>query len=175
MSDLIQDINILDEAKECFLTYAQEVLSDRAIPSAEDGLLSAQRKLLWTMKEYLKMDSKGKTKKCQALVGATLMTSYFHGDQACYGVLRKMSQEFLARYPLIKGQGSLGTQESNDLYSAPRYTEAKPSVFGDLMMIDYAKDVVPKKETYNGEYLEPVVMPSLFPNAICNGREAIGI
>ena len=144
---LITTVDILDEAKETFLTYAEEVLTDRAIPAAEDGLLSAQRKLLWTMEEHLKMDSKGKTKKCNAIVGYTLATSYFHGDASCYGVLRKMAQEFLMRYPLIAGQGQLGTQEDNDMFSSSRYTEAKPSQYADLMMNDYKKAVVAKKET----------------------------
>lgn len=171
----ITDVDILDESKECFLTYAEEVLTDRAIPAAEDGLLSAQRKILWTMEDHLKMNSKGKTKKCNALVGSTLATSYFHGDASCYGVLCKMSQKYLMRYPLIHGQGALGTQENNDMVASSRYTEAKPSEFADLMMLDYDKHPVPTKETYNGEYMEPVVLPSLFPNALCNGRQAIGI
>lgn len=172
---LITEVDILDEAKDNFLTYAEEVLTDRAIPAAEDGLLSAQRKILWTMEDYLKMDSKSKTKKCNAIIGSTLATSYFHGDIACYGVLRKMAQEFLMRYPLVTGQGQLGTQESNDMFSSSRYTEAKPSKFTDLMMNDFSKKVVPTKETYNGEFQEPIILPSLFPNAICNGRQAIGI
>ena len=175
LTDNIIERDILDEAKDNFLTYSSEVLTDRAIPSAEDGLLSSQRKILWTMAEYLKMDAKSKTKKCNSIVGATLLTSYFHGDMSCYGVLRKMSQEYLMRYPLIVGQGSLGTQEDNDMFSSSRYTEAKPSIFADLMMNEYNKDVVPKKETYTGEYMEPVILPSLFPNALCNGRQAIGI
>lgn len=75
----IKNVDILDEAKECFLVYAAETLTDRAIPAAEDGLLSSQRKIIWTMEDYLKMDNKSKTKKCQALVGSTLSTSYFHG------------------------------------------------------------------------------------------------
>ena len=174
-NNLITEVDILDEAKENFLTYAEEVLTDRAIPSAEDGLLSAQRKILWTMEDYLKMDSKSKTKKCNAVVGSTLATSYFHGDAACYGVLCKMSQDFLMRYPLVQGQGSLGTQENNDMVASSRYTEAKPSIDTDLMMNDFKKGVVPLKETYNGEFMEPVVLPSLFPNAICNGRQAIGM
>lgn len=173
--NFITEIDIMDEARDNFLTYAEEVLTDRAIPAVEDGLLSAQRKLLWTMEDYLKMDSKGKTKKCNAVVGSTLATSYFHGDASCYGVLCKMSQEFLMRYPLVKGQGSLGTQESNDMVASSRYTEAKPSEYADLMMLDFKKKVVPEKETYNGEFMEPVILPSLFPNAICNGRQAIGI
>ena len=96
-------------------------------------------------------------------------------DQACYGVLCKMSQDYLMRYPLIEGQGSLGTQESNDMVASSRYTEAKPSKYADLMMNDFKKNVVPLKETYNGEFMEPVVLPAIFPNAIVNGRQAIGI
>ena len=172
---LITENDILNEAKDCFLGYASEVLTDRAIPAAEDGLLSAQRKIIWTLEDYLKMNSKSKTKKCQAIVGSTLATSYYHGDAACYGVLCKMSQPYLMRYPLIDGQGSLGTQEDNDLVASSRYTEARPSKYSDLMMKDFKKKVVPLKETYNGEFMEPVVLPSLFPNAICNGRQAIGI
>ena len=173
--NFITEIDLTQEAKDCFLTYSSEVLTDRAIPSVEDGLLSAQRKILWTMEDFLKMDSKSKTKKCNAIVGSTLATSYFHGDASCYGVLCKMAQEFLMRYPLIAGQGSLGTQESNDMVASSRYTEAKPSKYADLMMNDFKKKVVPEKETYNGEYMEPVVLPSSFPNALCNGRQAIGI
>lgn len=174
-NSLVTEVDILDESRDCFLTYAEEVLTDRAIPAAEDGLLSSQRKILWTMADVLKMDNKSKTKKCQALVGTTLSTAYMHGDAACYGVLCKMSQEYLMRYPLIQGQGSLGTQESNDMVSSSRYTEAKPSVYADLMFRDFKKNVVPLKETYNGEYMEPVILPSFFPNSICNGRQAIGI
>ena len=175
VNNYISEIDIIEESKQCFLTYSEEVLTDRAIPAVEDGLLSAQRKILWTMEDYLKMDSKGKTKKCNAIVGSTLATSYFHGDASCYGVLCKMSQEFLMRYPLVFGQGSLGTQESNDMVASSRYTEAKPSKYTDLMMTDYKKKVIPEKETYNGEFMEPVVLPGLFPNALCNGRQAIGI
>ena len=171
----IKKVDILDETKDCFLIYSEEVLTDRAIPAAEDGLLSAQRKILWTMEDYLKMDSKSKTKKCNALVGSTLATSYFHGDSSCYGALCKMSQDYLMRYPLIIGQGSLGTQENNDMKASSRYTEAKPSIYTDLMMQDFKKNVVPLKETYNGEFMEPIMLPSLFPNAICNGRQGIGV
>lgn len=171
----ITEVDILDEAKQNFLTYSSEVLCDRAVPSVEDGLLSSQRKIIWTMIDHLKMNSKGKTKKCNAIVGSTLATSYFHGSEACYGVLRKMSQDYLYRYPLIIPQGSLGTQEDNELYADSRYTEAKPSVFAELLMKDYNKKPVPTKETYNGEYQEPVFLPGAFPNALCNGKETIAI
>lgn len=174
MSEIF-DVDFKEEGRKDFLTYSEEVLTDRAVPSAEDGLLSSQRKILWTMKEYLKMNSAGKTKKCQSIVGSTLLTAYYHGDQACYGVLVKMAQPFLMRYPLITGQGALGTQESNSMVASSRYTEAKPSVIADLMMEDFKKNTVPLKRTYNDEYDEPVVLPSIFPNSICNGRQTIAI
>ena len=171
----IVETDIMEAAKEYFLTFASEVLTDRAIPSAEDGLLAVHRKLLWTMEDYLKMDSKGKTKKSASVVGSTLATSYFHGDAACYGALCKMAQPYLMRYPLVTGQGSLGTQEANGMQASARYTEAKPSIYADLMFNDFNKKVVPLKPTYNNEFEEPVVLPALFPNAMVNGREAIGI
>lgn len=174
-NNYITERDILDESKENFLVYAEEVLTERAIPAAEDGLLSVQRKLLWTMEDHLKMDSNSKTKKSNAIVGSTLATSYYHGEASCYGALCKMSQSYLMRYPLVVGQGSLGTQEMNGMQAASRYTEAKPSMYADLMMTDFNKNVVPRVTTYNEEYEEPVVLPGLFPNALANGREAIGI
>ena len=86
-----------------------------------------------------------------------------------------MAQAYLMRYPLVDGDGNFGTQEGNGMEAASRYTNAKPSKYADLMFNDFKKDVVPLKETYNGEYMEPVVLPSLFPNAIVNGKESIGI
>ena len=174
-NNLITEVDILEESKNCFLDYTEEVLTDRAVPSAEDGLLSVHRKLIWTMEEPLKMNSKSKFKKSASIVGTTLATSYFHGDTACYGALCKIAQPYLMRYPLIDGDGNLGTQEGNGYEAASRYTNAKPSIYADLMMNDFKKNVVPLKETYNGEYMEPVVLPSLLPNAIVNGRETIAI
>lgn len=175
MDTKIIDVDILDESHKCFLDYAKEVLEDRACPSAEDGLLRVHRELIWTMEEILKMNEKSQYKKSASIVGTTLATSYFHGDASCYGAMCKLSLPFLMRYPLIDGKGSLGTQESNDMQAASRYTNARPSIYSDLMMIDYKKNAVETKETYNNEYMEPVVLPALFPNAICNGRQAIGV
>ena len=175
IKNYITDVDILDEAKECFLTYSEEVLTDRAIPAVEDGLLSVQRKILWTMNQILNMNIDSKTKKSASIVGSTMASSYFHSDASCYGALCKMAQSFLMRYPLIAGQGSLGTQEANNMQASSRYTEAKPSTYTDLMFNEYKKNVVPTKETYNGEYQEPVFLPALFPNALVNGREAIGV
>ena len=171
----IIDVDILDESKQCFLDYAKEVLEDRAIPDAKDGLLRVHRELLWTMEEVLKMSNESGYKKSASIVGSTLASSYFHGDSSCYNAMCKLSLPFLMRYPLVDGKGSLGTQESNDMQAAARYTNARPSKITDLMMEDYNKKIVDVKPTYNNEYMEPIALPSLFPNAICNGRQAIGV
>ncbi len=148
----ITEVDILDEAKDCFLTYASEVLTDRAIPAAEDGLLSSQRKILWTMEDVLKMNNKSKTKKCNALVGSTLSTAYFHGDASCYGVLCKMSQEYLMRYPLIHGQGALGTQEDNSLVASSRYCLTGDTLIPTTQGTMKIQDIIPNSdlsEEYN--------------------------
>lgn len=175
MSNKIIDVDILEESKQCFLDYAKEVLEDRAIPSAQDGLLRVHREILWTMNQILKMDNSSNYKKSASIVGSTLASSYFHGDASCYSAMCKLSLPFLMRYPLVDGKGSLGTQESNDMQAASRYTNARPSKIADLMFLDYQKNIVDVKPTYNNEYYEPIVLPSLFPNAICNGRQAIGM
>lgn len=80
MSNLqITNVDILDEIKDNFLTYAEEVLTDRAIPNAEDGLLSVNRKILHALHEHLKMTYKNPYKKCASVVGTTLQVSYYHG------------------------------------------------------------------------------------------------
>lgn len=175
MNSKIIDVDILEESKQCFLDYAKEVLEDRAIPSAQDGLLRVHREILWTMNQILKMDNSSNYKKSASIVGSTLASAYYHGDASCYGAMCKLSLPFLMRYPLIDGKGSLGTQESNDMQAASRYTNARPSKIADLMFLDYQKNIVDVKPTYNNEYYEPIVLPSLFPNAICNGRQAIGV
>lgn len=128
-NNLITEVDLIDESKDCFLTYAEEVLTDRAIPSAEDGLLSVHRKLIWTMEDLLKMDSKAKYKKSASVVGSTLASSYFHGDSSCYGAMCKLAQPYLMRYPLVDGDGNFGSQEGNGMEAAARYC-----VVGDTLV-----------------------------------------
>lgn len=169
----MKQINFEQEIHETFMEYTLATLTERSIPDASDGLLDVHRKLLYTLEDVLKMSSKSKTKKSASIVGSCLASVYTHGDAAAYESLCKMSQDFLMRYPLITPQGSMGTLEANGLFGAARYTEAKPSIFADLMFNDYNKNVVDKRPSYNGEYMQPNILPALLPNAIINGRESI--
>jgi DNA gyrase/topoisomerase IV subunit A len=175
MEEKIVNFNINDANEQWFLEYAQEVLQNRALPDAEDGLIVAQRELLWTMSKVIKMKPTDSYKKSSSLVGSTMAESYVHGDASLYDVLRNLSLPFVMRYPLIDPHGSMGTQESSDLYASARYTEARPSVFVPLMIKDSDKNAVPMKLTYTNESYEPVVLPSLIPNALVNGHYGIGV
>lgn len=175
MEDKIVDKDINIANRQWFLEYAQEVLQNRALPDAEDGLLVAQRQLLWEIDQKLKMKPTDSFKKSSSLVGSTMATAYVHGDAALYDVLRQLALPFVMRYPLIEPHGSMGTQEASDLFAASRYTEARPSTFVPLMMKDYDKKVVDTTLTYTNEDYEPVVLPALLPNALVNGHVGIGV
>ena len=171
----IEDYDILDANKDWFTEYARAVLQERALPEARDGLLVAQRQLLSTFNHALKMTNKSPYKKSAAVVGSALAYAYTHGDASLYGVLCNLSLPFSMRYPLIEGKGSLGTQENPDMRSADRYTEARPSKIADTMFDGINRDAVPMIQTYTNEDVEPVVLPSIFPNALCNGHSGIGV
>ena len=106
MENYITEIDILDESKDCFLTYASEVLTDRAIPSAEDGLKPVARRILWDMFDKGYTNNK-KFVKCAQPVGDTMGRFHPHGDSSIYGALVWLSQAWNMRYPLIAFHGKL--------------------------------------------------------------------
>lgn len=175
MKERIVEKDVNDANKQWFLEFAQEVLQNRALPDAEDGLIVAQRQLLWVMSKKLKMKATDSYKKSASLVGSTMATAYVHGDAALYDVLRNLSLPFVMRYPLIDPYGSVGTQESSDLFASSRYTEARPHKNVDLLMENFDKNTVDTRPTYTNEDYEPIVLPALFPNAIVNGHYGIGV
>lgn len=175
MKERIVEKDINDANKQWFLEFAQEVLQNRALPDAEDGLIVAQRQLLWVISKKLKMKPTDKYKKSESLVGSTMAAAYVHGDAALYDVLRNLSLPFVMRYPLIDPHGSMGTQESSDLFAASRYTEARPNKYIDALINDFDKNTVDMRPTYTNEDYEPIVLPALFPNAIVNGHYGIGV
>ena len=171
----IVDTPINEANQQWFLSFAQEVLQNRALPDAEDGLIVAQRQLLWVMAKVIKMKPTDSFRKSASLVGSTMAESYVHGDAALYDVLRNLALPYVMRYPLIEPHGSMGTQDSPDFFAASRYTEARPSKFVPLMVKNSDKDAVQMKLTYTNESYEPVILPSLLPNALINGHYGIGV
>jgi DNA gyrase subunit A len=169
----IRDIRIVDDLKDAYLRYAMSTLISRALPRAEDGLKPSQRRILVAMND-LDLGPRSKHRKCAKIVGDTCGNYHPHGDQACYGTLVRMAQDFNCRYPLVNGQGNFGSLDA-DPPAAPRYTEARMDYPTMEMMVDIEKDTVPFVPNYDETRSEPDVLPAKFPNLLCNGSSGIAV
>lgn len=165
------DINNI--AKDDFLNYAMAVIKNRAIPNVEDNLKPVHRRILYTMYEN-KLISKARYVKSARTTGNVMGQYHPHGDTAIYDALVRLSQTWKMRYPLIDVQGNNGSI-SGASAAAQRYTEAKLSPIGDLMVEELKYQPVDYIETYDGEGREPSLLPSLFPNVLCNGNMGIAV
>jgi len=165
---------ITEEMKESYIDYAMSVIVSRALPDIRDGLKPVHRRILYTMlEEGLRHDAK--LRKSATVVGSTLGRYHPHGDQALYDAAIRMAQDFSLRYPLIKGQGNLGSIDNSSEYAAMRYTEMKLSRIGQEMLKDIEKNVVDFTDNYDGTRKEPIVLPSPVPQLILNGSLGIAV
>ena len=174
LTDTILEKNFVDLIDERFTNYAFAVMEDRALPDARDGLKPSQRRTLVAMDD-LKLRASGKTKKCAKICGDVSGNYHPHGEAVVYPTLVRMAQTWSLRYPLISPQGNFGSPAPEDKPAAMRYTEAKLSSFGDLMVNELSDQVVRYQSNYNDEMMEPTVLPSLFPNLIVNGCSGIAV
>lgn len=170
----IEPINVAEEIKNSFLDYSMSVIISRALPDVRDGLKPSQRRILYAMYHDLNLLPNKKHLKCARIVGETMGKYHPHGDQAIYPTLVHMAQPWSMREPLIDGQGNFGSIE-NDPPAAMRYTEARLTALGALLMEDLEKDTVDFVPTYDGEHEEPVVLPAAFPNLLVNGATGIAV
>jgi len=97
-------VNIEDEMKSSYLSYAMSVIVGRALPDVRDGLKPVHRRILYAMHE-LNLDHSKAYKKSARIVGEVLGKYHPHGDVAVYDTLVRMVQTFSLRYPLVEGQG----------------------------------------------------------------------
>jgi DNA gyrase subunit A len=171
--ELIRDLLIEEEMKDSYLNYAMSVIVSRALPDVRDGMKPSQRRIIYAMNE-LGLGPRTKFRKCAGIVGETMGKYHPHGDQAIYPTLVRMAQDFSSRYMLINGQGNFGSIDE-DPPAAMRYTEARMAQFAALMMEDIDKETVKFQPTYDEEREEPTVLPSKFPNLLCNGSSGIAV
>ena len=172
MFDIIKT-PIIDEVEQSFLDYSLSVITDRAIPSAEDGLKPVQRRILWDMFDKGYRNDK-KFVKCAQPVGDTMGRFHPHGDSSIYGALVWMSQKWSMRYPLIDFHGNNGSRDG-DSPAAHRYTECKLSKIGEEVLNDIKKNAVDWQPTYTDEEEEPVYLPGVIPNLLVNGTMGIAV
>jgi DNA gyrase subunit A len=166
-------VDIEAEMKQSFIDYAMSVIVDRALPDIRDGLKPVHRRILYTM--HISGFTPDKPyRKSVATVGETLKSFHPHGDAAVYDSLVRMAQDFSLRYPLIEGHGNFGSIDG-DPPAAMRYTEARMAKIAIEMLRDINKDAVDFKPNFDDQNVEPVVLPSKFPNLLVNGSSGIAV
>ena len=169
----IKDVHLAEELSTRYLSYAMSTIVDRALPDVRDGLKPVHRRLLYAMRQ-LHLDPKSGFKKCARVVGDVIGKYHPHGDSAVYGAMVRLAQDFSVRYPLVDGQGNFGNIDG-DGAAAMRYTEARLTDFAMALMEGLNENAVDFRDTYDGEENEPVVMPSMVPNLLCNGSMGIAV
>jgi len=166
-------VDIEAEMKKSFIDYAMSVIADRALPDVRDGLKPVHRRILYAM--FINGFTPDKPyRKCATTVGEVLGKFHPHGDAAVYESLVRMAQDFSLRHPLIDGHGNFGSRDG-DAAAAYRYTEARLSKISMEMLADINKDTVDFKPNFDEREMEPVVLPSKFPNLLVNGSSGIAV
>lgn len=172
MGEILQT-PIIHEVEQSFLDYSLSVITDRAIPSAEDGLKPVARRILWDMFDKGYFNNK-KFVKCAQPVGDTMGRFHPHGDSSIYGALVWLSQAWNMRYPLISFHGNNGSRDGDEA-AAYRYTECKLSKMGEEMLTDIKKNTSDWQLAYTDEEEEPVYLPGRIPNLLVNGTSGIAV
>ena len=169
----IVPMDIGDELKKSMLDYSMSTLVNRALPDVRDGLKPSQRRILIAMND-LGLGPARQHRKCANIAGHTSGNYHPHGEEIVYPTLVNLAQDFKLRYPLVDGQGNFG---SIDGYppAAMRYTEARMAGAGSEMLQDLDKDTVDFHPNYDERLEEPAVLPSRFPNMLCNGAVGIAV
>jgi DNA gyrase subunit A len=169
----IENIAILDELKNSYLNYAMSVIVSRALPDVRDGLKPSQRRIMVAMND-LNLGPRSKHRKCAKIVGDTGGNYHPHGDQATYGTLVRLAQDWNMRYTLVDPQGNFGSIDA-DPPAAMRYTEARMTAPAMNMLEDLEHDTVDFIPNYDETRTEPTVLPSKFPNLLVNGSTGIAV
>ena len=167
------DLQIEDELKDSYLTYAMSVIVSRALPDVRDGLKPSQRRILVAMNDLNLTPGAGRVK-CAKISGDTSGNYHPHGESVIYPTLVRMAQEWNMRHVLVDKQGNFGSIAGLPP-AAMRYTEARMSPIAAMMMEDIKLDTVDFVPTYDERRTEPTVLPSKFPNLLVNGANGIAV
>lgn len=170
----MSNYEICQEMGQNFIDYAYAVNTDRSIPSAADGLKPVHRRILWSMYKEKNTSDKAHVK-CARIVGDVIGKYHPHGDTSVYDAMTRLAQEWNVRYPFIDWHGNKGNI-GGDGAAAMRYTEARlNSLVQEGMLQNLDKNVVDMQPNYSEDLEEPIWLPSLFPNLLCNPNTGIGV
>ncbi|MBC3086053.1 MULTISPECIES: DNA topoisomerase IV subunit A [Staphylococcus] len=171
MSEIIQDLSLEDVIGDRFGRYSKYIIQERALPDVRDGLKPVQRRILFAM--YSSGNTFDKNfRKSAKTVGDVIGQYHPHGDSSVYDAMVRLSQDWKLRHVLIEMHGNNGSID-NDPPAAMRYTEAKLSQLSEELLRDINKETVAFIPNYDDTTLEPMVLPSRFPNLLVNGSTGI--
>lgn len=166
-------VNLEDEMRKSFIDYAMSVISDRALPDVRDGLKPVHRRILYSM--FTQGYSSDKAyRKSASTVGDVISRFHPHGDAAVYDAMVRLAQDFSMRYMLVDSHGNFGSRDG-DPPAAYRYTEARMAKLAETMMLDINKATVDFRPNFDDHHVEPVVLPTNFPNLLVNGSVGIAV
>ena len=171
--DKIHEVDLKKTMETSYIDYAMSVIAARALPDVRDGLKPVQRRVLFSMIELNNGPDKPH-RKCARIVGDTMGKYHPHGDSSIYGALVNLAQPWSTRYPLVDGHGNFGSVDG-DGAAAMRYTEARLSKISMEMLADIGKDTVDFVPNFDDTEKEPKVLPSRYPNLLCNGTSGIAV
>ena len=169
----VEPVQLEDEIQRSYLDYAMSVIVGRALPDVRDGLKPVHRRILWSMLESGYRPDRPH-RKCAAAVGEVLKKYHPHGDQSVYDALVRMAQDWSLRAPLIDGHGNFGSIDG-DPAAAYRYTEARLAPMAMELLRDIDSETVDFVPNFDGYEVQPVVLPSRFPNLLVNGAGGIAV
>jgi len=172
-NEKIVPVQIDQEMKDSYISYAMSVIVGRALPDVRDGLKPVHRRILYAMRE-LGLEHSRPYKKSARIVGEVLGKYHPHGDLSVYDALVRMVQVFSLRYPIVDGQGNFGSVDG-DAPAAMRYTETRMSRIAESILEDIDKETVDFAPNFDETLMEPLVLPSALPNLIVNGSSGIAV
>lgn len=171
-AERIEDIDVAAEMQGSYLEYAYSVIYSRALPDARDGLKPVQRRILYQMADMGLRPDRGHVKSAR-VVGEVMGKLHPHGDAPIYDALVRLAQPFSLRVPLVDGHGNFGSLDDGP--AAPRYTEARLAPAALALTENLDEDVVDFIPNYDGQFLQPEVLPAAFPNLLVNGASGIAV
>ena len=169
----IEPVDLQTEMQRSYLDYSMSVIVSRALPDVRDGLKPVHRRVLYAMYDGGYRPDRNFSKSAR-VVGDVMGNYHPHGDTAIYDALVRLAQPWSLRYPLVQGQGNFGSM-GNDPPAAQRYTECRMAPLAMQMVRDIDEETVDFAPNYDGRTLEPVVLPSRFPNLLVNGSAGIAV
>jgi len=170
----IDKVNIEEQMKTAYINYSMSVIVSRALPDVRDGLKPVHRRILFDMSEHLHLYHDKETRKSARIVGDVLGKFHPHGDSSVYDAMCRMAQDWAMRYPLVDGQGNFGSMDG-DSPAAMRYTEARLQKISAEVMADIDKQTIDWTPNFDGEELEPTVLPTKIPLLLVNGASGIAV